>query len=48
LDFWPPRAAPPLLFVTTLIALLVLLRHRTNVARLLAGTEPRIGRRPLP
>jgi len=47
-DFWPPRAAPPLLFVTTLIALLVLLRHRTNVARLLAGTEPRIGRRPLP
>lgn len=45
-DLWPPRAAPPLLLVTSLIALLVLLRHRTNVARLLAGTEPRIGRRP--
>jgi acyl phosphate:glycerol-3-phosphate acyltransferase len=26
------------------IALLVVARHRTNIARLLAGTEPRIGR----
>ena len=27
------------------LALLILLRHRANIARLLAGTEPRIGRR---
>ncbi|MBP1806567.1 glycerol-3-phosphate 1-O-acyltransferase PlsY [Rubellimicrobium aerolatum] len=27
------------------LALLILIRHRANIARLLAGTEPRIGRR---
>lgn len=41
---WPPAAAP-LLVATSLVFVLVAIRHRTNVARLLAGTEPRIGTR---
>ena len=45
-------AAPPLVLlwgdrfgalVTLLIAAVIVLRHRANIARLLAGTEPRIG-----
>lgn len=43
-----PPAALPLLIATTAIAVLVLLRHRSNVARILAGTEPRIGRPDVP
>jgi glycerol-3-phosphate acyltransferase PlsY len=31
--------------LTVALAALILLRHRANIARLLAGTEPRIGRR---
>ena len=34
----------PLLVVTTALALLVVVRHRTNIARLRAGTEPKVGR----
>lgn len=41
---WPP-AAVPLLVVTLLLSLLVIVRHRGNLARIRAGTEPRIGRR---
>ena len=37
--------APALPLSGLLVALLVLLRHHTNIARLLAGTEPRIGGR---
>jgi len=33
----------PVMWVTIPIALLVMLRHRANIARLFAGTEPRIG-----
>ena len=33
----------PVMWATISIALLVLLRHRANIERLLAGTEPRIG-----
>ena len=33
----------PVMWVTIPIALLVMLRHRANIERLLAGTEPRIG-----
>ena len=33
----------PLMWVTIPIALLVMVRHRANIERLLAGTEPRIG-----
>ena len=32
----------PFLLISVLLAGLVILRHRTNVARLLAGTEPRV------
>ena len=34
----------PLLVVTTVLALLVVVRHRPNIARLRAGTEPKVGR----
>ena len=38
---------PPYWFVAPLaIAALVWVRHSANIARLLAGTEPRVGRRP--
>ncbi|MGA1056969.1 MAG: glycerol-3-phosphate acyltransferase, partial [Phycisphaerales bacterium] len=40
-----PSAAAPLLVATSLVFVLVAIRHRSNVARLLAGTEPRIGTR---
>ncbi|MEO8204180.1 MAG: glycerol-3-phosphate 1-O-acyltransferase PlsY [Betaproteobacteria bacterium] len=33
----------PVMWVTIPIAVLVLVRHRANIRRLLAGTEPRIG-----
>ncbi len=33
----------PFLIVTTLMAVLVIVRHRSNISRLLAGTEARIG-----
>lgn len=38
-----PVAATPLLLATSLVAMLVLVRHRGNLSRILAGTEPRIG-----
>ena len=41
---WPPAAAP-LIVATSLVFLMLAIRHRTNMARVLAGTEPRIGRR---
>jgi glycerol-3-phosphate acyltransferase PlsY len=34
--------------LAAVLALLVVLRHRANIARLRAGTEPRIGRRAVP
>ncbi len=37
------RRAPALPLSGLLVAFLVLLRHHANIARLLAGTEPRIG-----
>ena len=37
------QAAHPFLIVTALMALLVVWRHRSNLARTLAGTEPKIG-----
>ena len=40
---WP--ASPPLLAAVGAIALLIVWRHRGNIAKLLAGTESRIGRR---
>lgn len=40
---WTALAAPACL--TTLVAAAVVLRHRANIGRIRAGTEPRIGRR---
>jgi glycerol-3-phosphate acyltransferase PlsY len=39
------RGEPKLIQVAALLALLVWLRHRSNIVRLLRGEEPRIGRR---
>jgi glycerol-3-phosphate acyltransferase PlsY len=41
---YAPRHAPPefVTLGTVLISVLVLLQHRSNIARLVAGTEPRI------
>ncbi len=36
-------AYPPLTIVLVIIALFLLYRHRANISRLLAGTEPRLG-----
>jgi glycerol-3-phosphate acyltransferase PlsY len=36
---------PDLVLLCVGLAALILIRHRSNIARLLAGTEPRIGRR---
>jgi glycerol-3-phosphate acyltransferase PlsY len=38
-------APPPAAIGLTLMAALVIVRHRANIARLAAGTEPRIGKR---
>lgn len=38
-------ATPELAGVTLFIAVLVFIRHKTNIARLLAGTEPKIGKK---
>jgi glycerol-3-phosphate acyltransferase PlsY len=46
LAHWPLLGAQlPLVVFSCLVALLILLKHRTNIARLRAGTEPRAGSR---
>lgn len=35
----------PFLLISVLLAVLVIVRHRTNIARLLTGSEPRVARR---
>jgi glycerol-3-phosphate acyltransferase PlsY len=42
---WAPARIWPLLAFAVAMPLLVILRHRTNVARLIAGTESKIGQR---
>ena len=42
---WAFGAHPAKILLTIVVASLVWVRHRGNIARLLAGTEPRIGRR---
>jgi len=37
------KAGWPFLLITVLLAVLVIWRHRTNIQRLIAGTEPHIG-----
>ena len=41
---WALRAEPTVLALSLCIGALIWLRHRANIERLLAGTEPRIGR----
>lgn len=45
---WPggPQTAWPFIALTTLVALLVIYKHRANLARIRAGTERRIGASP--
>lgn len=40
--------APAYRALSVLLALLILARHRNNIRRLIAGTEPRLGERPTP
>ncbi len=39
-----PAATMPFLIVAGSLSALIIVRHRTNIARILGGTEPRIGR----
>jgi acyl phosphate:glycerol-3-phosphate acyltransferase len=39
----PWESLVPFVVVATLLALLVVLRHRTNIQRLMAGTENKVG-----
>lgn len=45
---WPLTKLWPLLAFAAVMACLVIVRHRTNIARLKAGTENKIGRRASP
>jgi len=40
---WPPGPMLPLLVFAAAMVVLILVRHRTNIRRLLAGTENKIG-----
>ncbi|HWP24012.1 MAG TPA: glycerol-3-phosphate 1-O-acyltransferase PlsY [Candidatus Binatia bacterium] len=40
---WGFNVAPPLTAATAVLAAMIFLRHRSNLDRLLAGTEPRVG-----
>ncbi len=40
---WAPSGKPEFVLGTLLLALLILVRHRSNIQRMLAGTEPRAG-----
>lgn len=42
------RENPEFLLGTSLLALLILVRHRSNIRRMLAGTEPRAGEKGVP
>jgi len=43
LQVW--TAEPPIAAVLIIIGLLLLYRHRANISRLIAGTEPRVGKK---
>jgi glycerol-3-phosphate acyltransferase PlsY len=42
---WAPPVAPGVAAIATAVVLVVVVRHRSNLARLLAGTERRLGSR---
>jgi glycerol-3-phosphate acyltransferase PlsY len=39
----PAHATPAVLVMLSAVSLLIIYRHRTNISRLLAGTENRFG-----
>jgi len=43
---WALHPGTPYLVLSVALALLVLVRHKNNIRRLCAGTEPRLGERP--
>lgn len=43
--WWFTRAAGPMFWFSLVAALLIFVRHRANISRLLAGTEPRFARK---
>jgi len=45
LAVWAARPATPYVTLAVAMAALVLVRHKNNIKRLLAGTEPRLGQR---
>jgi len=45
---WLTEKSWPLLIFTSLIGVIAIYKHRTNIQRLLAGTENRVGRKPAP
>jgi len=42
----PMRSATPFITLTGALAALVIVKHRSNIRRLLAGEEPRFGKKP--
>jgi glycerol-3-phosphate acyltransferase PlsY len=42
---WPPTHLWPLCAFAAVMVLLIVVRHRTNIARLLKGQEDKIGRK---
>jgi glycerol-3-phosphate acyltransferase PlsY len=47
LTFLPSYELTPLAMVAALFTLLIIFRHRSNIRRLLNGTEPRVGQREI-
>jgi acyl phosphate:glycerol-3-phosphate acyltransferase len=45
MEFRERQINPPLLIFFTVLAVLICVRHRSNITRLIAGTEPRFSRR---
>jgi glycerol-3-phosphate acyltransferase PlsY len=43
--WWPVRSSPTMIVVAAIIGVLAIYKHRTNVQRLLDGTESRIGKK---
>lgn len=45
LAVWAAHPPRPYLFLSLAMAVLILIRHKNNIRRLIAGTEPRLGER---
>jgi len=44
--WWPGRSSSRMILVAALIGALAIYKHRTNIQRLLSGTESRFGKKP--